>query len=120
MSILGENLKKFRAEGHYTQEDVAQGVNIPRGTYAHYELGRREPDNETLLKIGRFFNKTPSQLLGVKEAGEEKTPKDLRKILEDEALVTLNGRIVTQEDRDIMLRILEGLYHEAKELNKKE
>lgn len=115
-TILGNNLKKCRMELHLTQNEVSIGTNIPRGTYTHYELGKREPDNDTLLILAKFFNKNPSDLLGYNE-GEK--PIELKNILENEAQVTLNGRLVTQEDKEKMLRILEALYYKAKEMNEK-
>lgn len=47
-----------------TQDELAGQLNIPRGTYAHYEIGKREPDNSMLLKIAEFFNVSTDYLLG--------------------------------------------------------
>ena len=48
----------------------------------------------------------------------KKIPKDLKKILEEEE-VTLNGRMVSEEEKEQMLRVLEALYRDAKEKNKR-
>ena len=42
----------------------------------------------------------------------------MKKILEEEE-VTLNGRMVSEEEKEQMLRVLEALYRDAKEKNKR-
>ena len=48
----------------------------------------------------------------------KKVPKDLKKILEDEE-VTLNGRMMSDEDKEKMMRIIEAAFYEAKEMNRR-
>lgn len=49
---------------------------------------------------------------------EEKRPKDLIKILEKEEF-TLNGQMATQDDRERLLKMIEAMYWDAKEKNKR-
>lgn len=65
--MLGENLKTLRTNKKMTQQDVADMLNIPRGTYAHYEINKREPDNATLILLADFFEVTVDYLLGREE-----------------------------------------------------
>lgn len=62
--MLESRLKALRIESGKTQEAVSEMLNIARGTYAHYELGKRRPDYDTLLKFADFFNVTIDYLLG--------------------------------------------------------
>lgn len=50
------NLKNLRVSSGVSQQTVATYLGITRQAYSHYETGRREPDMETLLKLGDFFN----------------------------------------------------------------
>jgi len=62
--LIGERLKSLRIEQKKTQQEMADTFGIARGTYAHYEINRREPDNATLTKLADYFNVTTDYLLG--------------------------------------------------------
>lgn len=54
--MLGDRLKKLRNDHNWTQEDVARKLELSRGTYAHYEINKRQPDYDTLKKLSEIFN----------------------------------------------------------------
>lgn len=54
----------LRKNKNVTQKEVANALNIPRGTYAHYELGKRSPDHSMLLNLAEYFNVSTDYLLG--------------------------------------------------------
>lgn len=121
--MLGNKLRLLREQKDYTQGYVADTLGISRVNYNRYEKNEREPDYSTLKKIADFFNVTTDELLGrtVQQNGvtqNKKIPKDLKKILEEEE-VTLNGRMVSEEEKEQMLRVLEALYWDAKDKNKR-
>lgn len=62
--MLSEKLAELRIEKGLTQYELANLLNIPRSTYAQYELGRRQPDYETLEKIAVFYDCSFDYLLG--------------------------------------------------------
>ena len=77
------------------------------------------PRNRSFKKACCFFDVSVDYLLGEDNPPEnKKIPKDLKKILEEEE-VTLNGRMVSEEEKEQMLRVLEALYRDAKEKNKR-
>ena len=53
---------------------TAEAVGIPKGTYASYEYGKREPNIEMISKISQHFGVTTDYLLGRPDA---KPPEDL-------------------------------------------
>ena len=57
-------LKIVRKKFQKTQEEVASMLNIKKQTYQNYELGKREPDIETLKKISQFFRVSIDELVG--------------------------------------------------------
>mgnify|MGYP000538471604 CR=1 FL=1 len=83
-------------------------------------------DIQNLLKklkdLCALFNVSADYILGndnnTSNTQTENKPKDLIKLLEKEEY-TLNGEIVTQEDRDKIKRVIEALYWDAKEKNKR-
>ena len=48
---LGKKLKAIRLAESLEREEMAQLVDIPRGTLRNYEQGIRDPKGETLTKI---------------------------------------------------------------------
>jgi len=61
--MLANNLKYLRKQRKETQEYVADALGINRTTYADYERGKTEPIASLLLKIARYFDVNPADLL---------------------------------------------------------
>ena len=51
-------LKILRKQLNKTQEEVAKDLKLQKQTYQNYELGKREPDIETLKNLANYFNVT--------------------------------------------------------------
>lgn len=64
MPTFIERLKICRKSCHKTQKDVAQFLQISERAYQHYELGDREPSNETLTALAKYFNVSIDYLVG--------------------------------------------------------
>lgn len=58
-----ERLKQLR--GDRTQAQMAALLGLARETYRNYETGQREPDQETLIRMARYFEVSVDYLLGV-------------------------------------------------------
>ncbi len=118
--MVKNRIKMLRKEQGLTQKDIADFLGVTPKAVSFYELEQREPSNEMLKKLAKKFNVSVDYLLDNEEATPKtkKIPKDLKKILEDEA-ITLNGRLVTEKDKEKMMRILEAAFYEAKEMNRR-
>lgn len=57
-------LKELRQNIHYTQEKIANELNIARTTYRNYENGSREPSIDLLIKIADYFDVSLDFLCG--------------------------------------------------------
>lgn len=57
------NLKRLRKAKGYKQLQVAEYLGVSKQVYSNYELGKREADYETLLKLAEFFDTTVDNLL---------------------------------------------------------
>lgn len=44
-------------------KDLGEAVGLAESTISHYETGKRQPDYETLLKLGEFFGVSVDYLL---------------------------------------------------------
>lgn len=57
-------LKECRKAKKMTQEEVAKLLNVTTQTYQNYELNKREPNIETLIKLANIFDTTIDYLIG--------------------------------------------------------
>ena len=86
-----QNLINARKAMHKTQQEIADYLGISRQAYSHYEAGKREPDFETLLKLGEYFDCSVDYLLGTKKDPAQKsrvTDDDIKFALFDGVPVT--------------------------------
>ncbi|MEA4889497.1 MAG: helix-turn-helix transcriptional regulator [Clostridiaceae bacterium] len=63
-NLLRYRLRQLRKERELSQKCMAEALGLPRGTYTHYELGRRTPDLETLMTIADLYHVSLDYLTG--------------------------------------------------------
>jgi transcriptional regulator with XRE-family HTH domain len=111
---LGKKLRDLRLQQKYSQEEFAKILGINRGTYAQYEIGRRNPDYETLKKIADFYNVTTDYLLGREEKIETKI--DIKEaLLNKQKKATWGGQELTPEQREILTEFFTMIRDRLKE-----
>ena len=59
-----ETLKELREASKESMSKTADALGIPKGTYASYEYGKREPNIEMISKIAEHFNVSTDYILG--------------------------------------------------------
>lgn len=64
INLLADRLRLLRSEKNITQSTLAQIILVPRVTYAHYELGKRTPDLDTIIRLARYYCVTVDYLIG--------------------------------------------------------
>lgn len=72
------NLREIRLKKGLTQVDVAEKLNLSVQAYSHYEIGRREPDFDTLKKLADLFNVSIDYLLGRSIEDKQYKPKGVK------------------------------------------
>ena len=61
---LGENIRVLRIKTNLTQKSLAEMLYKSESAVRMWELGKSEPDNETLLNLASIFNVSVDYLLG--------------------------------------------------------
>ncbi len=56
LSLIGKNIRKYRKDIGYTEEQVANKLGISTNDYIEYEINPKRMEIETLEKIAYFFN----------------------------------------------------------------
>ncbi|MCB6991960.1 helix-turn-helix domain-containing protein [bacterium 210820-DFI.6.37] len=94
--MLGENIKSFRKRNGYSQETLAQQLNVVRQTVSKWEKGISVPDADMLTKIAELFDVTVEELLGA-EPKENREAANMNEIATQ--LAILNEQLANQSRR---------------------
>ncbi len=61
---LTARLKKYRERYGYTQQDIADHLEVGKTTYAQYELGNRRIPVDMLVRVAALYNVSMDEMLG--------------------------------------------------------
>ena len=60
-------LKELREENCYTQNQIADYLNIKQNTYSQYENEKRQLPIDVLIKLAKFYKVTTDYILGLED-----------------------------------------------------
>lgn len=88
---MGNRIRELRRSMGITMKQLGKELGVAESTISHYETGRRQLDNETLLRLGEFFGVTVGYLIGAEE--NNKAPADIgkRSVSDEEIKFALFG-----------------------------
>lgn len=67
LNNLGIRIRQERKKKGFTQEHLAEILNVSRAAVARWELGEIEPKLSNLIGISRLFNVSVDYLLGIRD-----------------------------------------------------
>lgn len=62
--IVRYRMKQLREKKGYTQIDIAEMIGVKRSAYSLWEIGKRKPDIDDLIKIADIYDVTLDWLAG--------------------------------------------------------
>ena len=60
-------LKELREENNYTQQQIAEILNIRQNTYSQYENQKRQLPIDMLIKLAKFYKVTTDYILNLED-----------------------------------------------------
>ena len=121
---IGDKLQQLISQKNTNVNELSVQAKVsPSTLYSIIKRDNTKVDIDILIRISNILG-VPVEFfsdeiyLNPAHQPTKKVPKDLKKILEDEE-VTLNGRMMSAEDKEKMMRIIEAAFYEAKEMNKR-
>ena len=60
-------LKELREENCYTQNQIAEYLNIKQNTYSQYENEKRQLPIDVLIKLAKFYKVSTDYILGLED-----------------------------------------------------
>lgn len=94
--IVGEKIALLRKKNNYSQEDLANELEISRQSVSKWESGNSIPDLDKIVKMSSLFGVSTDYLL--KDELEEETPSETDEAVQD-------GRSVTLEEANQFLEL---------------
>ena len=67
--MINMNLKNLRNHHGYTQEDIAEHLQVSRQAVAKWEKGESMPDIENCMALAKLYNVTIDNLVNFEDAG---------------------------------------------------
>lgn len=61
-------IRELRKKCGITMKELGEKIGVAESTVSQYETGKRQPDYETLLKLGEYFGVTVDFLLGAEKS----------------------------------------------------
>ena len=97
--MFSKRLKQLRKQQNLTQTELANLLNLSHGAIAMWETDKRQPDNDTLVRLANFFNVSVDYLLGLSNQEYELTD-------ENKQLLAMIDQL-SPEDREAITRFVE-------------
>lgn len=128
--MFKERLKQLRKEKGLIQKELADIFHMQNTAISKYELGERNPDQETLIALAKYFDVSLDYLTGISDIRNPyKEDKDdypivddieeaMKVILEQPGLM-LKGSILSDESKIILANAIKMGLKTAEELEKK-
>ena len=109
MSEFTKKLINLRESHDWSKTYVANHLGLKNmQTYAYWEYGNSEPDNEMLAKIARLFDVSVDFLVGNETNKIEPKQVKQAEITDDQVIMTFEGKPIPEEDLDLIKRLLRG------------
>ncbi len=126
MTNFAKTINELRLKKEWSQRKLALISGVSNTEIGRIEKGEREKPSLTVIsKLASAFGMSIDELLSMAgvtnssyDVNIKKKPKKLLELIEQEEY-TLNGQIATPEDKEKIARVIEALYYDAKEKNKR-
>jgi len=97
---IGNNIRKLRLAKNFSQQMVADNLNIDRRTYAAWEQGTQDVKSNFIPRLAEFFGVEISDLFS------SETNINIKQSFKDS---TINTAILILTDKDAVNRVLDAI-----------
>lgn len=81
-ATVGKRVKELRKAHGWTQVQLSEKLNKGDSTVRMWELGKSEPDNETIVLLSKLFGVSTDYILGVEPHDDPWTTRESRQPLQ--------------------------------------
>ena len=106
--MIGQRIRDLRKQKRMSQTELAKSAGVSQTTVTAWETGKAEPSSSAVAKLADIFNVTTDYLLG--RPNKQETKKDDVELSDDDVIMTWRGKLLSDEDRELIRRIMNGKY----------
>src|SRR5690554_4840510 len=111
---FGKKLRSLREEKRLSQVELSKKLNVTSQALSQYELGKRIPDAEMIIRIADFFDVSVDYLLD--RTNERITVDNIKAILaSDSAFARALDKLTTRKELQELFKITKDLSRERVE-----
>lgn len=107
---MKNRIRELRKSRGMTMKQLGAVVELAESTISQYETGKRQPDNETLLRLGEFFGVPVDYILG------NDMPKSEEQMDSFTFAMHNASRDLSEQDKQLLVDMAERL----RKMNKKQ
>lgn len=104
--MIGQRIRDLRKQKRMSQTELAKSAGVSQTTVTAWETGKAEPSSSAVAKLADIFNVTTDYLLG--RPDKQETKKDDVELSDDDVIMTWRGKPLSDEDRELIRRIMNG------------
>ncbi len=109
---FNERLTQLRKRYSVSQTELANAVGVSRKSIQYYESGERYPRNGVLVKLAEYFSVTLEYLTSGAEPQAHQAHS--AEALIDEVTALFAGGELSEEDKDMVMRVIQEAYWDSK------
>ena len=103
---IGTKIRDLRKQAHLSQTELGKKVSVSQQTVTAWENNKAEPSSSAVAQLADIFNVTTDYLLG--RLNKQETKKDDVELSDDDVIMTWRGKPLSDEDRELIRRIMNG------------
>ena len=101
---LQDKIVELRKRNGWSQEDLAEKINVSRQAISRWEGGTAQPDASNILQLSKLFGVTTDYLLNDEFSSDEDLPKV--KEVKNHGLNQIMGYLILLEVMDLILQFM--------------
>lgn len=105
---FGQRLRSLRKKRGYSTEQVLIALNLPRSTYAAWELGKRVPLTKSLSKLASFLDTNVDYLMLKTDNPIREHQNDLKIALLKASTLTWDGKPINEKQAETISALIEA------------
>lgn len=104
--MIGQRIRDLRKQKRMSQTELAKSAGVSQTTVTAWETGKAEPSSSAVARLADILNVTTDYLLG--RPNKQGTKKDDVELSDDDVIMTWRGKPLSDEDRELIRRIMNG------------
>ena len=98
--IIGENIKQYRLQNGWTQQELGAKIGISKNAIGNYEKGFRSPKKDTMFDLANAFNVSIDDLFPPIQKGSSSNTSPIQTIY-DELAPPRQAKVLTYAERQL-------------------